>query len=241
VENRENSRGLAEFSNSSATDVSLKPAEYHPNHHHAGGVARSISRELTLDNENQEQEKQKSSVRRRDKEKGGGGRWTGVAGNKRLANRRCQFNLASNPEEMLIRTSLPRSTAALPSRMRARARAATLYFRAKIPPLTGTEHVEIVCKASYTRRPFLFSRLPPPPSVPSSLRCYPFRPSTLVIYRGYAAAETTGSVARGMRRRRRRRRKARRSRNGATAPQYYRPVSIIRSPPSRAAVHEVMR
>jgi len=31
---------------------------------------------------------------------------------------------------------------------------ATLYFRAKIPPLTGTEHVEIVCKASYTVSPF---------------------------------------------------------------------------------------
>lgn len=45
--------------------------------------------------------------------------------------------------------------------------------------------MEIVCKASCARRPFLFSRLSPLPLPP--LFCYPFRPSTLVIYRGYAA------------------------------------------------------
>lgn len=90
---------------------------------------------------------------------------------------------------MLIRTSLPPSPAQHLGNISryacARARATTLYFRAKIPPLAGSDHVEIVCKASCARRPFLFSRLSPPPL---SLRfCYPFRPSTLVIYRGYAA------------------------------------------------------
>lgn len=39
----------------------------------------------------------------------------GVAGNKRLANPPCQFNLASNPGEMLIRTSLPLCSALLHS------------------------------------------------------------------------------------------------------------------------------
>lgn len=45
-------------------------------------------------------------------------------------------------------------------------------------------HVEIVCKTSCSRRRrrFLFSR-----SFTFSLLRYPFRPSTLVIYRGYAA------------------------------------------------------
>jgi len=73
---------------------------------------------------------------------------------------------------MLMRTSLPRSAARPPLRAcaRARARAATLYFRAKIPPLAGTEHrVEIVCKASYTRRfSFSASRLLLSPLLPLS-------------------------------------------------------------------------
>lgn len=44
--------------------------------------------------------------------------------------------------------------------------------------------MEIVCKANCSRRRFLFSRSF---TFTFSLLCYPFRPSTLVIYRGYAA------------------------------------------------------
>lgn len=88
---------------------------------------------------------------------GGGERRQGVAGNKRLANPSCQFNLASNPGEMLIRASLPflpspplpsspsrppvsslsfpfRGLRVAHARTRAREPATTLYFRAKIPP-----------------------------------------------------------------------------------------------------------
>lgn len=67
-----------------------------------------------------------------------------VAGNKRLANPSCQFNLASNPGEMLIRASLPflpfsslrpsASASLAHARAQAREPATTLYFRAKIPP-----------------------------------------------------------------------------------------------------------
>lgn len=96
---------------------------------------------------------------------------------------------------MLIRTSLPPPPPP-PARISLRyacasSRATTLYFRAKIPPLAGSDHVEIVCKASCARRPFLFSRLSPLP--PPLLFCYPFRPSTLVIYRGYAT-DTRGGI-----------------------------------------------
>jgi len=74
VESREKSSGIEDFSNSSATDVSLKPAGYHPNHHRAGSGSLHLEEERIgiLDTENQEQEK--DSVRMRDKEKGGGGR-----------------------------------------------------------------------------------------------------------------------------------------------------------------------
>lgn len=100
---------------------------------------------------------------------------------------------------MLIRTSLPPSPAQHPGNISrcacARARATTLYFRAKIPPLAGSDHVEIVCKASCARRSFLFSRLSPPPL--PLLFCYPFRPSTLVIYRGYAANARGGICTTG--------------------------------------------
>lgn len=84
-----------------------------------------------------------------------------AAGNKRLANPSCQFNLASNPGEMLIRASLPFLPPPHPprasldvslsarfaslsrfrgllrvahARTRPREPATTLYFRAKIPP-----------------------------------------------------------------------------------------------------------
>lgn len=142
----------------------------------------------------------------------------GVAGNKRLANPPCQFNLASNPGEMLIRTSLPLCSALLhstpcvslslflslssgPRRVSgvslvaqcsatqracslARRYATTLYFRAKIPP-RDRPPTRGNCVQSELHPPFLssagYSAL-----FSFSLR-YLFRPSTLVIYRGYAA------------------------------------------------------
>jgi hypothetical protein len=116
----------------------------------------------------------------------------------------------------------------------ASARATTLYFRAKIPPPVGPDHVEIVCKASCARRPFLFSRLSPLP-LPLLSPCYPFRPSTLVIYRGYAA-DARGGICTTRDKKKKRRRKRRRRGEGARLPedpQYYRFASIIRPrPPS---------
>jgi len=120
---------------------------------------------------------------------------TGIAGNKQLANPRRQFNLAANPRENvnkdLATTSATLLRSAASRGTRVLARATTLYFRAKIPPPASPDHVEIVCKASCVRCPFLFSRLPP--LLLSLLFCYPFRPSTLVIYRGYAA-DTHGGI-----------------------------------------------
>lgn len=52
----------------------------------------------------------RKQIRRGEAEEGGKERERvdkGAAGNKRLANPSCQFNLASNPGEMLIRASLP--------------------------------------------------------------------------------------------------------------------------------------
>lgn len=107
----------------------------------------------------------------------------GLAGNKRLANPSCQFNLASNPGEMLIRTSLPHSA-------RGAAHAATQrhfifaqrYRREVAPRPCGN------CVQSELRSPFLFSRLAADRSASPLLLLprYPFRLSTLVIYRGYA-------------------------------------------------------
>lgn len=109
--------------------------------------------------------------------------------NKRLANPSCQFNLVSNPGEMLIRTTaLSAALSSNRSHLAMHARyATTLYFRAKIPPLAGPDYVEIVCKASCA----------------SPRSYYPFRPSTLVIYRGYVARTTRAaeSVLRVIKRR----------------------------------------
>lgn len=110
---------------------------------------------------------------------------------------------------MLIRASLPflpsllaalypRAPFASLSLARASASASaragndTLFSR-KDTAAAADDHVEIVCKASCTRR-FSFSSpalLPLPSSSPSFSTSplpnnVPFRPSTLVIYRGYA-------------------------------------------------------
>lgn len=154
----------------------------------------------------------RKQIRRGEAEEGGKERERvdkGAAGNKRLANPSCQFNLASNPGEMLIRASLPflpsllaalypRAPFASLSLARASASASaragndTLFSR-KDTAAAADDHVEIVCKASCTRR-FSFSSpalLPLPSSSPSFSTSplpnnVPFRPSTLVIYRGYA-------------------------------------------------------
>jgi len=123
------------------------------------------------------------------------------------------------------------------------ARATTLYFRAKIPPPASPDHVEIVCKASCARCPFLFSRLPPLP--PSLLFCYPFRPSTLVIYRGYAADTHGGICTTGNKKKKKEKKKKEKKKKEkkkkeekekkSSCPedsQYYRFASIIRPPPS---------
>lgn len=68
------------------------------------------------------------------------------------------------------------------------------------------DHVEIVCKASCARRPFLFSRLSPLPL--SLLFCYPFRPSTLVIYRGYAADVRGGICTTGDKKKKKKKRRS---------------------------------
>lgn len=55
-------------------------------------------------------ERRGTGHRKRESERerrGGGSGDKRAAGNKRLANPSCQFNLASNPGEMLIRASLP--------------------------------------------------------------------------------------------------------------------------------------
>lgn len=142
----------------------------------------------------------------------------GVAGNKRLANPPCQFNLASNPGEMLIRTSLPLCSALLHSTPRV---SLSLFLSLSSGPVASPESLVARCSATATRvlsraprtqRHFIFAQRyrretgPPtrgncvqselrPPFLSSlgysalfffSLR-YLFRPSTLVIYRGYAA------------------------------------------------------
>lgn len=61
--------------------------------------------------EKKETEGRRGSERQLEREE----RRQGVAGNKRLANPSCQFNLASNPGEMLIRASLPFLPFFLPS------------------------------------------------------------------------------------------------------------------------------
>lgn len=136
-----------------------------------------------------------------------------VVGNKRLANPPCQFNLASNPGEMLIRTSLPLcSTAGL---FFSRSLLRSLPAPPRSPRLLVREcnATQRACSRAPLRNDTLFSRKdtaarPGPttwklcakraapavsllgrsatfPSAPCSR--YPFRPSTLVIYRGYAA------------------------------------------------------
>lgn len=130
----------------------------------------------------------RKQIRRGEAEEGGMERERvdkGAAGNKRLANPSCQFNLASNPGEMLIRASLPflpsllaalypRAPFASLSLARASASASaragndTLFSR-KDTAAAADDHVEIVCKASCTRR-FSFSSpalLPLPSSSPS--------------------------------------------------------------------------
>lgn len=117
----------------------------------------------------------RKQIRRGEAEEGGKERERvdkGAAGNKRLANPSCQFNLASNPGEMLIRASLPflpsllaalypRAPFASLSLARASASASaragndTLFSR-KDTAAAADDHVEIVCKASCTRR-FSFS------------------------------------------------------------------------------------
>lgn len=100
-----------------------------------------------------------------------------VAGNKRLANPSCQFNLASNPGEMLIRTSPPPMHAlsfssSLPPChcvfALSRATQRHFIFAQRYRRATGLDHVEIVCKASCARRTFLFSRLPRARATPLS-------------------------------------------------------------------------
>lgn len=158
--------------------------------------------------------------------------WTGIAGNKRLANPCRQFNLAANPRENVnkdlatISATLFRSASSRGTRVLARA--TTLYFRAKIPLPAGPDHVEIVCKASCARCPFLFSRLSPLPL--SLLFCYPFRPSTLVIYRGYAADTHGGICTTGDKKKKKKKKEQKKS--SPEDPQYYRFASIIRPPPS---------
>lgn len=113
----------------------------------------------------QERENLKGS-RARERVRKGGRR--GVAGNKRLANPRRQFNLAANPREnvnkdlattsvTLFRPATSRGTRVL-ARVQRHFIFAQRYRRQPAP-----DHVEIVCKASCARRPFLFSRLSPLP------------------------------------------------------------------------------
>lgn len=153
------------------------------------------------------EEKRRRSIRR-EREKGEKEREAeaGVAGNKRLANPPCQFNLASNPREMLIRASPP-FFPALPggppptsffrrdlnvsalayARPCARARSA-LYFRAKIPPygVSGAAlRARGNCVQSESHRASFFS-----PS--RSLQT-----STLVIYRAYVDALARRNPCRG--------------------------------------------
>lgn len=99
--------------------------------------------------------------------------WTGVAGNKRLANPRRQFNLAANPGENVnkdpsLPPSLFRSAASRGTRVLARAQR-HFIFAQRYRRRPASDHVEIVCKASCARRPFLFSRLSSLPLPPLSL------------------------------------------------------------------------
>lgn len=99
---------------------------------------------------------------------------------------------------MLIRTSLPPSFARQHPAVRGCQHVRVqrhFIFAQRYRRWPALDHVEIVCKASCARRPFLFSRLSP--LLPPLLFCYPFRPSTLVIYRGYAADARGGICTTG--------------------------------------------
>lgn len=123
---------------------------------------------------------------------------------------------------MLIRTTF----SPLPSAPR---NVRTLRNDTLFPRKDTAGRVEIVCKASCSRRRrrFLFFR-----SFTFSLLCYPFRPSTLVIYRGYAA-DARGEICttRDRKKKKNERTRAKREerREGIENPQYYRFALIIRS------------
>jgi len=116
--------------------------------------------------------------------------WAEVAGNKRLANPRRQFNLATNPRENVNKdlattsATLFRPTTSRGTRVLTRVQRHFIFaqrYRRWLAPTTWKLCAKRVVPA--VRFSFPVSSLP-------LLFCYPFRgtrSSTLVIYHGYAA------------------------------------------------------
>ena len=109
----------------------------------------------------------RKQIRRGEAEEGGKERERvdkGAAGNKRLANPSCQFNLASNPGEMLIRASLP----FLPSLL------AALYPRAPFASLSlARASASASARAEHEKKGMKRRRPASPPLLRINLRSAP--------------------------------------------------------------------